>query len=390
MFSSRLNWSAPENPLAKLLAEKKLRGDGILDLTQSNPTAAGFSYPAELMLASLADPRLLRYEPNPAGLETARAAVSEYYGETCRAAKVRPERILLTSSSSEAYSLLFKLLADPGDQVLVPRPSYPLFEFLAALESVCPVQYPLVYEGRWAIDFDALERHITGKTRAIVVVNPNNPTGSFLKKRELEGLIGLCQKHQLAIISDEVFSDYVFEGDEQRVSSLSGVDDVLTFVLSGFSKVLGLPQLKLGWIVVGGPDAERTPAIERLELIEDTYLSVGTAVQWAAGPLLGARRIMQQQILERVRENRAWLAGRIGPASTWRLLETEGGWYAVLEAPRIHSEEEWVLGVLNEHNVLVQPGFFFDFEKEAYLIVSLLTPPGIFQEGVDRILARVV
>lgn len=388
MFSSRLNWSAPENPLTRLLAEKRARGEAVLDLTQSNPTAAGFSYPVDLLLASLADPRSLRYEPHPAGLATARAAVAEYYRDGSPGKHILPGRILLTASSSEAYALLFKLLADPGDQVLVPRPSYPLFEFLAALESVCPVQYPLVYEGRWTIDFYALRRSITPRTRAIVIVNPNNPTGSFLKQRELQQLIALCQTRQIAIISDEVFSDYAFGPDEQRVASLSAVDDVLTFVLSGFSKVLGLPQLKLGWIVASGPETQ--PAIERLELIEDTYLSVGTPVQWAAGALLGARDAIQRQILERIRANRALLTSRIGPASPWRLLETEGGWYAVLEAPRIYSEEQWALGLLKENNVLVQPGFFFDFEREAFLILSLLTSPEAFQEGVDRILAQAV
>ena len=380
MFSSRLDWSAPENPLSKLLAEKRSRGDAVLDLTQSNPTAAGFSYPSDLLLASLADPRLLRYEPNPAGLAGARAAVAEYYRS------ISPDRILLTASSSEAYALLFKLLADPGDQVLVPRPSYPLFEFLAALESVTPVQYPLVYEGRWGIDFDGLRLAATSRARAIVLVNPNNPTGSFLKRSELDQLVPFCQEHQIAIISDEVFSDYGFGPDVERVGSLSGVDQVLTFVLGGFSKVLGLPQLKLGWIVAGGPESRK--AMERLELIEDTYLSVGTPVQWAAGPLLASRHAIQSQILERVRSNRAFLANCIGPSSPWRLLGTEGGWYAVLEAPRIYSEEQWALQLLKESDVLVQPGFFFDFEREAFLIVSLLTVPDIFQKGIDRLLAR--
>ena len=382
MFSSRLNWSAPENPLTRLLTEKRARGDTILDLTESNPTVAGFSYPADLLQRALADSRLLRYEPHPAGLPAARQAVADYYRD------VSPDRILLTASSSEAYALLFKLLADPGDKVLVPRPSYPLFEFLAALESVCAVLYPLVYDGRWAIDFEALERSVTARTRAIVLVNPNNPTGSFLKRPELEHLLALCRRHQIAIISDEVFSDYAFGADEQRVRSLTGVEDVLTFVLSGFSKVLGLPQLKLGWIVAGGPQPLRSQAIERLELIEDTYLSVGTPVQWAAGTLLGSRQAIQTQILERVQTNRAVMASRIGSASPWRLLETEGGWYAVLEAPRIHSEEQWVLELLQDDDVLVQPGFFFDFEREAFLIVSLLTRPDVFQEGVDRILGR--
>ena len=382
MFSSRLDWSAPENPLAKLLQEKRARGNALLDLTQSNPTAAELSYPAEQILAALAEPRALRYQPDPAGLAEARAAVAQYYGN------VSTDRVLLTASTSEAYAFLFKLLADPGDEVLVPRPSYPLFEFLAALESVSVVHYPLVFHGRWQIDFDGLRRNITPRTRAVVLVNPNNPTGSFLKKTELDQLIDLCRAHDLAIISDEVFSDYELGSDPQRVRSLTGVSEVLTFVLSGFSKVLGLPQLKLGWMIAGGPEPAWVHARECLDLISDTYLSVGTPVQWAAGPLIELRETIQRQIRERVRENRAWLAERIGAQSPWRLLETEGGWYAVVEAPRIYSEEEWVLRLLKEDNVLVQPGYFFDFEAEAFLVASLLTPPAAFREGMERILAR--
>ena len=386
MFSSRLDWSAPENPLAKLLREKRTRGVELLDLTESNPTAAGFSYAADALLGALADPRALRYEPHPAGLADARAAVAEYYRETPPG--VSPERILLTASTSEAYSLLFKLLADPGDEVLVPRPSYPLFEFLAALESVRPIPYALVYDAKWRIDFDALERQVTNRTRAVVLVNPNNPTGSFLKKQEVDRLVTLCQRHRMAILSDEVFSDYVFGPDEERVGSLAGRDDVLTFVLSGFSKVLALPQVKLGWIVVGGPESARSEAFSRLELIADTYLSVSTPVQWAARRLLACRTAIQQQILDRVCANRAFLSNRIGGDSPWRLLDTEGGWYGVLEAPRIHSEEEWTLELLQQDNVLVQPGFFFDFEREAFLVVSLLTQAEIFRDGIDRILSR--
>ncbi len=311
-------------------------------------------------------------------MPSARAAVSEYY-----AGRVPPDRILLTASTSEAYAFVFKLLADPGDEVLVPRPSYPLFDFLAALEAVRVVQYPLVYHSAWTIDFDALAQSITPRTRAIVVVNPNNPTGSFLKQAELAPLIALCRDHSLAIISDEVFSDYALHPDPRLLRSLTSVDEVLTFCLSGLSKVAALPQLKLGWIVTSGP-----AAFERLELIADTYLSVSAPVQWAAPVLLGLRTQLQDQILARVRANRAFLASQIGPDSPWRLLETEGGWYAILEAPRIQTEEEWVLSLLANDGVLVQPGFFFDFEREAFLVLSLLTPEGTFREGVSRILAR--
>src|SRR5580693_2462182 len=252
MLSSRLDWAAQPNPLTRLLQHKRSSGVEILDLTESNPTAAGFAYRSDQALAALADPRSMRYEPTPAGLPSARMAVSEYY-----AGRVPVERILLTTSTSEAYGFLFKLLADPGDEVLVPRPSYPLFDFLAALELVRVVHYPLVYDGSWAVDFEALAERITSRTRAIVTVNPNNPTGSFLKQAELDRLVALCRKHELAIISDEVFSDYGLGDDPSRVRSLTGVEEVLTFSLSGLSKVAGSPQLKLGWVVVSGPEASQ-------------------------------------------------------------------------------------------------------------------------------------
>jgi alanine-synthesizing transaminase len=383
MFSSRLDWAAGPNPLARLLHDKRSAGAEILDLTESNPTAAGFDYPAELVLAALQDPRAMRYQPAPAGIIEARAAISEYY--SCR---IPVDRILLTASTSEAYGFLFKLLANPGDEVLAPRPSYPLFDFLAALDSVRVVQYPLVYERGWAIDFEALRTRITPRTRAIVTVNPNNPTGSFLKKAELAQLTALCRAHDLAIIADEVFSDYGFEDDAARVRSLIEVDDVLTFCLSGLSKVAGLPQLKLGWMVAGGPESMRKQAFDRLELIADTYLSVGAPVQWAAAALLASREEIQRQIIERARRNLAMLRSRISPDSAWQVLDVEGGWYVVIQAPRIHSEEDWVLTLLEQDNVLVQPGFFYDFEKEAFLVLSLLTPSEIFGEGVQRILGR--
>lgn len=369
------------------MEERRSAGSPILDLTESNPTAAGFAYPSETILAALSDPRSLRYEPAAAGMPAARAAVSEYYsGRATR--PVNPDRILLTASTSEAYAFVFKLLADPGGEVLVPSPSYPLFDYLASLDSVRAVPYGLVYHKAWSIDFDTLASSINPRSRAIVLVNPNNPTGSFLKQSELGPLLDLCREHNLALVSDEVFADYALQDDARLVRSLTGIDEVLTFCLSGLSKVVGLPQMKLGWIVTGGPPADRGRAFERLELIADTYLSVGAPVQWAAPALVGLRGQMQQQILGRVRANRAFLAGQIGESSPWNLLTTEGGWYAVLEAPRIQSEEEWVIRLLAEDGVLVQPGFFFDFEREAFLVISLLTPQDVFREGIRRILAR--
>ncbi len=373
--------------MTELLRAKRQAGAAILDLTESNPTHAGLAYPSENILRSLAGLGTLVYDPDPAGLPTARQAVSQYYA--ARGLDVSSGRILLTASTSEAYAYLFKLLADPGDDVLVPRPSYPLFEFLAALESVSVVQYPLVCHGAWSIDFAALCAAVTGRTRAVILVNPNNPTGSYLKRDELDELLSLAREFQLAIISDEVFADYAFAPDPRRVLHLVGVEDVLTFSLSGLSKVAGLPQLKLGWIVVSGPEPRRVEARERLEWIADTYLSVSTPVQQAAPALLEAGGAVRQQIAARTAANRAFLETALGPDSACAMLPLEGGWYATLRMPRVRREEEWALALLEHDNVLVQPGFFYDFETEAFLVLSLLTRPADFQEGVRRLLARV-
>ncbi len=380
MFSSRLRWNLNPNPLARLLDEKRDAGARILDLTESNPTRAGLDYPEAAILAALASPDALRYDPNPAGMPRAREAVAEYY-----AGRVDPSRILLTSSTSEAYGLLFKLLCDPGDEVLVPRPSYPLFEFLAELESVKVARYPLIYDHGWIIDLEALEAAIDARTRAVVVVNPNNPTGSFLKRDELERITVICTRNDIALISDEVFSDYAFTSDARRVASLVDAQEILTFSLSGLSKISGLPQMKLGWIAISGPEPARSAAFARMELIADTYLSVGTPVQCAAAALLSARAAIQSQIRARTAENLARLRQRL-TATAFRVLDLEGGWFAGVEAPRIRSEEEWALELLRRKNVLAQPGFFYDFEREAFLILSLLTPEEAFREGLNRLL----
>jgi len=364
------------NPLARLIGQKRASGVPILDLTESNPTRAGIAYPSQPVL-----PEAPTYDPNPAGLLSARQAVSTYYR-----GRVSTDRILLTASTSEAYGFLFKLLTDSGDEVLVPRPSYPLFEFLAELECVKAVQYPLMYDHGWMIDCEALEDLIAPKTRAIVLVNPNNPTGSYLKKQEWERLVGLCQKHDLAILSDEVFADFAFDEDGRRVSTTVDTRDVLSFSLSGLSKVSGMPQMKLGWIVVSGPAEQRSEAYSRLELIADTYLSVGTPVQLGAGKLIEARHGVQEQIRKRTWNNLARLRERI-KSTAFGLLDVEGGWYAILQAPKIRSEEEWVLELLRRENVLAQPGFFYDFDREAFLVLSLLTPEKVFEEGLARLLA---
>jgi aspartate/methionine/tyrosine aminotransferase len=383
MFSSRLSGSAEVNRITRRLREVRAAGTPILDLTESNPTRAGINYPAAEIALLLSDPRSLTYEPEPAGLPVAREAVAAYYTE--RGEAVDPARVLLTASTSEGYAYLFKLLANPGDEVLVPRPSYPLFEFLAELESVRVTRYPLVYEGAWSIDFDALRHALTPRTRAIVVVNPNNPTGSFLKQDERDELIRTCRDQGLAIVSDEVFSDYALNDDPRRVRTLAQTTDALTFSLSGLSKVVGLPQIKLGWMTVNGPAAARREAFERLEFIADTYLSVSTPVQWAAAGLLALRPGIQSQIQNRVCRNLDHLRAAFGPDSAIRVRNVEGGWYAVLQVPRTRPEEEWALALLEQHGVLVQPGFFYDFEAEAFLVVSLLTSQPVFIEGIARL-----
>jgi aspartate/methionine/tyrosine aminotransferase len=370
MFSSRLDWTTKLNPIAQLLSEKRAAGAEILDLTQSNPTDAGIEYPLGLT-AALADPSSVRYEPEPFGLPFARQEAASYY---CGA--VDPSRIILTASTSEAYAYLFKLLCNPGDEVLTPRPSYPLFEYLAKLESVRVKQYPLFYDHGWHVDTGALRAAITPRTRAIVTVHPNNPTGSFLKRNELAELTEIALEHELAIISDEVFSDYAIGPDPTRAGVVANESEALSFSLSGLSKIAGLPQMKLAWMVVGGRRDLRDAALHRLELIADTYLSIGTPVQIAAGELLRVRKFIQPQILERLRRNRAKLPVH---------LDVEGGWYVTVRAPRVMTEEEWVTHLLRDYDVLVQPGFFYDFESEAYLVISALTQPAIFDEGLLRL-----
>lgn len=387
MFSSRLPWDAPRNRLSQAFEARRRAGAGILDLTESNPTRAGFSYPAEDLLAAVADARALVYEPAPAGLASARQAVAGWYRE--RGYAVDPSRILLTAGTSEAYAFLFKLLANPGEEVLVPVPSYPLFDHLAALESVRLRPYPLHYDHGWLVDTEALAAAVTPATRAVIVVSPNNPTGSYLKRRELEALIAVCSRHDLALIADEVFADYALGPDPDRAPSLAGCGEVLAFALNGLSKCAGLPQMKLGWIVAGGPDELRPGAFERLELIADAYLSVGAPVQHALPRLLEAGRPVQEQIAARVRANLEALTVLVGCHSECELLRVEGGWYAVLRVPRTRGEEDWCLELLERDGVLVQPGFFYDFPSEAFLVLSLLTPPEVFAEGVGRLLRRV-
>jgi alanine-synthesizing transaminase len=385
-FSTRFKWNLDSNRLALMLDEKRRAHARVLDLTQSNPTRVGLKYPADAILNALGRPEAIAYDPSPRGLSVAREAVSDYYRE--RGFEVDPAHLHLTSSTSEGYSYLFKLLADQGQSLLAPQPSYPLFEFLAALEGIelRPYELNYLHPMGWEIDFDSLERAIDDSTRAVIVVSPNNPTGSFIKKPEVERLNGICSRHGLALICDEVFGDYFFDADERRAPSLVTNYPALTFVLSGFSKILALPQMKLSWIVTTGRAALRDEAIERLELIADTFLSVGAPVQHAAPVWLKLRSEMQGQILERVHGN---LQSLRQVESLCRLLTVEGGWYATLEIPRYVPEEEWVLNLLERDDVLAHPGYFFDFPREAFLILSLLPEPEVFREAISRLFERI-
>jgi alanine-synthesizing transaminase len=387
VFSSRFKWSLETNRIARLLEEKRHAGAPILDLTASNPTRAGLNYPADEILAALAEPPALVYDPAPKGLAVAREAVGEYY--RARGEAVDPAHVHLTASTSEAYAWLFKLLADAGDAVLVPQPSYPLFDFLAALEGVelRPYELSYLHPSGWRVDFDSLSRAANERARAVVVVNPNNPTGSFLKRDELSPLLGFCAARRLALVVDEVFSDYALGDDAGLITATTQINTVLTFTLNGFSKTLGLPQMKLGWVVTNGPEQLRAEADARLDLIADTFLSVNTPAEHAAPAWLALRGQIQGQILDRLRGNLNWLADRLHDTPC-RLLKVEGGWSAAVEVPRLMSEEELVLSLLEEDGVLAHPGYFFDFPREAFLVLSLLAPEADFREGVERILRR--
>ncbi len=373
-FARRTGWNLEPNPLARALEARRRRGLPILDLTESNPTHCGFACEPVALHAPA-------YDPDPRGLPAARRAVSDYYGGA-----VAPDHIVLTSGSSEAYAHLFRLLADPGDRVLVPAPSYPLFDFLARLNDVELDEYRLEWRQRWELDPASLAAAFTDRTRAVLAVHPNNPTGSFLAPGEREELLAFCESRGLALIVDEVFLDYPLEG---AAASFAGQERVLTFVLNGLSKTCALPQWKLGWIAASGPPAWRDAALDRLEVIADTYLSVGSPVQLALPALLASRERLQGQIRKRLRANLACLdASLAGPRPVSR-LPVEGGWSVVLRVPRIRSDEEWALELLERDGVLVHPGHFFNFPGEGHLVAGLIAPETAFAEGIARLLARV-
>jgi aspartate/methionine/tyrosine aminotransferase len=378
-YSKRTDWNTDENDLSRAYRERASKGLPIADLTASNPTRCGFEYGAAL-LSALTDVRALEYDPHPRGLMTAREAVCRYYAD--HKVQIEPDQIVLTTSTSEAYSFLFRLLCDPGNEVLVPQPSYPLFDFLGDLDDVRIKPAPLVYDHGWQIDGDGFRRTITAETRAIMLVHPNNPTGHFLKPWEAEELGCLCRDHGLSLIVDEVFLDYKFEG--HGASFARGIEDVPVYVVSGLSKIAGLPQMKAAWIVATGP--KRVEAMNRLEVIADTFLSMNTPVQWALPRWLGERGAIQDQIRARVVANLAELDRQLSKQVLINRLEAEGGWYAVLRIPALQRDELTVRELL-ERGVWVHPGYFFGMGESGWLVVSLLGPEADFASGVTTFIA---
>jgi hypothetical protein len=385
MFSSRAPDDLGPNRIARALDARRARGARLIDLTESNPTRAGFAHPPEA-LAALGTPDAARYEPEPFGLPGTRRAVADEVAR--RGAPIDPSRIVLTASTSEAYSHLLKLLCDPGDEVLVPTPSYPLFDHLARLDAVQAAPYAMEFHGVWSIDAGAIARAVTPRTRAVFVVSPNNPTGSYLKRGELTAVAALCRERLLALVGDEVFFDFPLDTASYPRASVLEQAEALTFGLGGLSKAAALPQVKLGWMAIGGPQALVDAALARLELIADTYLSVSTPVQLAAGALIAAGARMRPRIQDRLEANLATLRRLAASHPACSVLPAEGGWSAVVQVPATQREEELVLQLLELDGVLVHPGYFFDFSREAYLVVSLLAPPAEFEEGVALMLSR--
>ena len=380
MFSRRTDWKLTPNRFTEAQRDVSAAGKEVLDLTVSNPTRAGLHYDAKSILNSLSNREAMDYDPQPKGLASAREAVAAYYRQQHGEAEIDPESLVLTTSTSEGYSYVFRLLCNPDDEVLVPKPSYPLFEFLADLQDVTLTPYPLLYDYGWQIDFPSLSRAVNPRTRAVVVVHPNNPTGSYVSANERALLNSFCREHGLALIVDEVFLDYPHDGAPRPSFVLN--QDVLTFTLSGVSKIAGLPQMKLAWMTVSGPNSAVTAAMDRLEVIADTYLSMNAPIQLAAATLLEQRRNIQPLILDRIRMNLAELDLHFTQPA--QRLQVEGGWYAVLRVPVIRSDEELAIDLLQQVSVLVHPGHFYDFPSDGYLILSLLTQPAEFREGAKR------
>ncbi len=383
-FARRCDWDLQTNEITRLKEQLIRQGTDIIDLTVSNPTQCGLIFDQDISLAELSDDRNRLYSAESQGMAEARAAVSQMYAK--QGVNVAPERIFLTASTSEAYTYLFRLLANPDDTVLFPAPSYPLFNFLGTLNDVRINFYQLMYDQRWQIDFADLVEQLQPDARAIVLVNPNNPTGSYVSNEEIGHLNRICADRQMAIISDEVFFD--FNHQRQSFTSLAGNEPALTFVMGGLSKTLGFPQMKLSWIILSGPDDLVAQARSKLEIIADTFLSVNTPVQNALPQWLAQKAHRQQPIQQRIKANLECLKQSIDGLRAAQLLDVQGGWYAIVRIDQTRTEEEWVLKLLGKYHVFVHPGFFYDFAEGSHLVLSLLPPTERFRDGVERMLSR--
>jgi len=394
MFSDRTNWPLTRNRFTLALDELRASGVPLLDLTASNPTQCGFHYDSHVILSAFQNPSALNYDPQPKGTLAARREVARYYLDDHQTT-VDPESLFLTTSTSEAYSYAFRLLCNPGDELLLPKPSYPLFEFLAGLQDIRLVPYSLAYAHGWFIDFQSLESAITPRTRAILVVHPNNPTGSYVQPEELTRLNALCKKHNLDLIVDEVFLDFAFDFHSAPRKTFAANSEVLTFTLSGLSKISALPQMKIAWLAVTGPAAQARLALDRLDIIVDTYLSLSAPAQAALPILLAQRHSLRPQLLARIKENLAHLQSQLRFRPAIELLDAEAGWYATLRysanasahASDLSSDEALAIHLLRNHHVLLHPGHFYDFPSNNHLVLSLITPTEIFREAVHRLLS---
>jgi alanine-synthesizing transaminase len=388
MFSRRTAWNLTRNRYTEALDDHRRAGRELLDLTASNPTTIGLTYREDQLLRALSRHEAFTYRPAPKGSLSSREAIAAYYAE--KGSLISAEDLILTTSTSEAYSFVFRLLCNPGDAVLVPEPSYPLFDFLADLNDVQLVSYQLVYDHGWQIDFPslhaAMQRTQLGGApcRAALVVHPNNPTGTYVKANEAAELSRICAQNQMAIIADEVFLDYSLGG--QSPMTFARDSEALAFTLSGLSKISGLPQMKVAWVASSGPQSLKQEALARLEVIADTYLSMNAPAQLALPEMLGERHGIRPQMMQRIRTNLAALDAGLGAQNLCHRLEFEGGWYAVLRVPVLGSDEDLAIELLREGGVLVQPGHFFNFPSDGYLVASLITPTETFADGVGRAL----
>jgi len=389
MLSRRTDWGLTPNRFTEAQRELQRAGREVLDLTVSNPTRAQLHYDAETILGSLTRLESMDYDPQPKGLLTAREAVVKYYRERRPVhdhpgLDLDPESVVLTTSTSEGYSYVFRLLCNSDDEILVPKPSYPLFEFLADLQDVRLVPYPLIYDHGWQIDFPSLHKSVNPRTRAVVLVHPNNPTGSYVHASERDSLNEFCSEHDLSLVVDEVFLDYAHDGVARP--SYASNQGALTFTLSGLSKISGLPQMKLAWVVTSGPAEKVASAMDRMEVIADTYLSMNAPIQLAAPTLLAQRENIRPLLMDRVRKNLQEFDRQLATQKSCQRLDVEGGWYALLRVPATQPDEDLAIEILQETSVLVHPGHFYDFPSDGYLVLSLITPPPDFQEGSRRVL----